>query len=56
VRPDGELPVLVARRRWLFDHLQRLQDESAGFGRPAGIEVDDDSMSEFEQSSSLPPL
>jgi hypothetical protein len=54
--PDGELPVVFARRRCLFDHLQRLQDELAGAGHQAGIEVDDASVSELEQPSSLRPL
>jgi hypothetical protein len=56
VRPDGELPVVFARRRCLFDHLQRLQDELAGIGHRAGIEIDDASVSELEQPSSLRPL
>jgi hypothetical protein len=55
-RPDGELPVVFARRRCLFDHLQRLQDELAGIGHQAGIEVDDASLSELEQPRSLRPL
>jgi hypothetical protein len=55
-RPDGELPVVFARRRCLFDHLQRLQDELAGIGHQAGIDVDDASVSELEQPSSLRPL
>jgi hypothetical protein len=56
VRPDGELPVVFARRRCLFDHLQRLQDELAGIGHRAGIEIDDGSVSELEQPDSLRPL
>ena len=55
-RPDGELPVVFARRRCLFHHLQRLQDELAGIGHQTGIEVDDASVSELEQPSSLRPL
>jgi hypothetical protein len=55
-RPDGELPVVFARRRCLFDHLQRLQDLLAGIGHQAGIEIDDASVSELEQPSSLRPL
>ena len=55
-RPGGELPVVFARRRCLFDHLQRLQDELSGIGHQAGIEVDDASVTELEQPSSLRPL
>jgi hypothetical protein len=35
---------------------QRLQDELAGIGHQAGIEVDDASVSDLEQPSSLRPL
>jgi hypothetical protein len=45
-----------ARRRCLFDHFQRLQDELAGIGHRAGIEVADASVREFEQPDSLRPL
>ena len=56
VRPERELPVVFARRRCLFDHLQRLQDELDALGHQAGIEIDDASVSELEQPSSLRPL
>src|SRR5215212_323020 len=56
VRPQGDLPVAFARRRCLFDHLQRLQDELAGLGHEAGINVDDSGVSELKQPSSLRPL
>jgi hypothetical protein len=56
VGPDGELPVVFARHRCLFDHFQRLQDELAGIGHQAGIEIDDASVSELEQPNSLRPL
>jgi len=36
VRPESDLPVVFAPRRCLFDHLQRLQDESAGWGTRPG--------------------
>ena len=55
-RREADLPVVFARRRCLFDHLQRLQDELTGLGHQAGIEVDDTSVSELEQPSSLRPL
>jgi len=55
-RREADLPVLFARRRCLFDHLQRLQDELTGLGHQAGIEVDDSSVSELERPSSLRPL
>jgi hypothetical protein len=55
-RREADLPVMFARRRCLFDHLQPLQDELAGLAYQAGIEVDDTSMSELEQPSSLRPL
>ena len=56
VRREADLPVVFARRRCLFDHLQRLQDELAGLGHQAGIDVDDAGVSELEQPSSLRPL
>jgi hypothetical protein len=56
VYPEGDLPVVFARRRCLFDHLQRLQDELGGLGHEAGINVDDSGVSELEQPSSLRPL
>ncbi len=55
-RRQNDLPVVFARRRCLFDHLQRLQDELSGLGHQAGIEVDDTSVSELERPSSLRPL
>jgi hypothetical protein len=55
-RREDELSVVFARRRCLFDHLQRLQDEMTELGHQAGIEVDDTSVSELEQPSSLRPL
>jgi len=45
-----------ARRRCLFDHLRRLQDKLAGLGHPAGIDVDDASVGQLEQPSSLQAL
>jgi len=48
--------VVFARRRCLFDHLQRLQDELGGLGHEAGINVDDSGVSELKQPSSLRPL
>ena len=56
VYPESDLPVVFARRRCLFDHLQRLQDELGGLGHEAGINVDDSGVSELEQPSSLRPL
>jgi hypothetical protein len=55
-RAEADLPVVFARRRCLFDHLQRLQDELTRLGHQAGIEVHDTSVSELEQPSSLRPL
>jgi hypothetical protein len=56
VRSETDLPVVFARRRCLFDHLQRLQDELAGLGQQVGIQVDDASVTELDQPSSLRPL
>ena len=56
VYPERDLPVVFARRRCLFDHLQRLQDELGGLGHETGINVDDTGVSELEQPSSLRPL
>ena len=56
VYPEGDLPVVFARRRYLFDHLQRLQDELSGRGHQAGINLDDHCVSEFQQPRSVRPL
>jgi hypothetical protein len=56
VYPESDLPVVSARRRCLFDHLQRLQDELGVLGHQAGIKVDDSGVSELEQPSSPRPL
>jgi hypothetical protein len=53
MRAEGDMPVLFARRRCLFDHLQRLQDELTGLGHRAGLEIDDGSVLELERPSSL---
>ena len=56
VRPQGDLPVVFARRRCLFDHLQRLQDELAGLGHRVGITSTTAPLIDLEQPSSLRPL
>ncbi len=39
-----EIPVMVARRRCLYDHLQRLQDHLAELGHTAQIPLADDAL------------
>lgn len=43
------IPVMVARRRCLYDHLQRLQDHLSGLGHIALIPLADDALLAVER-------
>lgn len=42
--PQSQLPVTAARRRCLYDHLQRLLDLLRELGYDASIELDDETL------------
>lgn len=46
---ETSIPVMVARRRCLYDHLQRLQDHLAELGHTALIPLADDALLAVER-------
>ena len=46
---QASIPVMVARRRCLYDHLQRLQDHLSGLGHVALIPLADDALLAVER-------